>query len=61
MMLGFTLALYFSGLYDVATRFAGIKVPIITSRARMCVCLNFYDDKAMGTHITLKSTGCSCP
>ena len=21
----------------------------------------FYDDKAMGTHITLKLTGCSCP
>ena len=27
----------------------------------LCVCYFFYGDKAMGTHITLKSTGCSCP
>ena len=26
-----------------------------------CVYYFFCDDKAMGTHITLKSTGCSCP
>ena len=27
----------------------------------VCVCYIFYDDKAMGTHITFESTGCSCP
>jgi len=27
----------------------------------VCVCLVFNDDKVMGNHITLKSTGCSCP
>ena len=30
-------------------------------KMKVCLCLIFYDDKTMGTHITLKSTGCSCP
>ena len=33
----------------------------VASSVVTCVCYFFYDDKAMGTHVTLKSAGCSCP
>ena len=57
------LALYYSELWtlsrceltwprSMAARVVGVCV---------CVCYFFYDDKAMGTHITFESTGCSCP